>query len=83
LALWKDQAIMKKTLKIIGLILLVYIIVVVILLGFYIGTNATCNEFYSRGPVVEESVLCKPIIYLIGMPVRFVTEVLEAVRVML
>jgi hypothetical protein len=68
-----------KFIKYIGIIIVVYILVIVVLGGVFYFTKGQCNEFVSYGPPVKQSVLCKPIIYLIGIPVHFISELFEAI----
>jgi hypothetical protein len=61
----------------IGVGLIVYISVAIILAVFFFSGTITCNEFITVGPSVTESFLCKPAIFLIGLPVMIVTELAE------
>ncbi len=74
---------MTKTFKIIGILVVVYIVIAVVLGAAFHFTHGMCNEFVLAGTVSNESSLCKPVIYTIAMPFKFLISIIRSAGIML
>ncbi len=67
----------KKIIKWIGFVLIVYLFIAIILTGLFFGDVTKCNISSADDPETKDSLLCKPTVYLVVLPAMGLSEFFE------